>query len=65
MALHEAQERAWLETELSVLAERWKQAEEIAAIADGMTLPSGVEPEFERLRTRGGGVESSPPEQGT
>lgn len=36
MALHEEQERAVLEGELAHLAEAWQDAEEIAAIADGL-----------------------------
>jgi hypothetical protein len=36
MALHEAQERAVLEGELAHLAEAWREAEEIGAIADAL-----------------------------
>jgi hypothetical protein len=36
MALHEEQERRLLEGELEVLAEAWRDAEEIAGIADGL-----------------------------
>jgi hypothetical protein len=36
MALHEAQERAALEGELTHLAQAWAEAEEVAAIADGL-----------------------------
>jgi hypothetical protein len=47
MALHEDDERLALDGELSALEERWKEAEEIAAISDDLFLPSGV---AERLR---------------
>jgi hypothetical protein len=40
MALHEETERRAMEGELSALEEMWRQAEEIAAIAD--RLPDGV-----------------------
>jgi hypothetical protein len=52
MALHEDDERRALEGELAVLEERWKEAEEIAAISDDLFLPAGI---AERLRrvTRG------------
>jgi len=39
MALHEEQERRALEGELAVLEEAWRQAEEIAAIADDLLVP--------------------------
>jgi hypothetical protein len=42
MALHDEQERQALEGELSGLEAAWRQAEEIAAIADA--LPDGLEP---------------------
>jgi hypothetical protein len=47
MALHEDQERRAMEGELAALEEAWRDAEEIAAIADDMFLPDGVS---ERLR---------------
>jgi hypothetical protein len=47
MALHEDDERQALEGELSVLEARWKEAEEIAAISDGMFVPAGI---TERMR---------------
>jgi len=43
MALHEAQERAALEGELSVLEAAWREAEEIARIADRLALPAAQE----------------------
>jgi hypothetical protein len=53
MAAHEEAERRALEGELAVLAEAWREAEEIAAIADDMFLPEGTAERLERLR---GGV---------
>ena len=43
MALHEEQERRALEGELWILEQAWKEAEEIAAIADNLLLPVGTE----------------------
>src|SRR5690606_785952 len=51
MALHEEQERRALEGELAVLAERWRAAEEIAAIADSLAVPASVEQRLEDLKT--------------
>ena len=42
MALHEEQERRALEGELWRLEQAWKEAEEIAAIADSLVLPKGT-----------------------
>lgn len=50
MALHEEQERRALEGELWVLEQAWKEAEEIAAIADDLLLPVGTGEFFERYR---------------
>lgn len=57
MAAHEEQERRALEGELELLEQEWRDAEEIAAISDGMLLPGGVQDRFDWLRTRlrGGG----------
>ena len=43
MALNEDSEHRALEGELAVLELAWKEAEEIAAIADTLALPSEVE----------------------
>ena len=43
MAAHEDSERRALEGELALLELAWKEAEEVAAIADNMFLPSFVE----------------------
>lgn len=47
MAAHEESERRALEGELVLLEAAWKEAEEIAAIADNLLLPPGIE---ERVR---------------
>jgi hypothetical protein len=43
MAVNEENERIALEGELSLLEDAWEEAEEIAAIADGLALPRSVE----------------------
>ena len=48
MALHEEQERRALEGELWILEQAWKEAEEIAAIADNLLLPVGTEAFLDR-----------------
>jgi hypothetical protein len=53
MALHEDTERAALEGDLAALEAAWKDAEEIAAIADRLLLPSWLNERVTRLR--GGG----------
>jgi hypothetical protein len=54
MALHEERERRALEGELELLEEAWRQAEEIASIADDLVLPPGagdfIETERAKLR---------------
>ncbi len=49
MAAHEESERRAMEGELAELAEAWRRAEEIAAIADNMFLPPSVDAFFRRL----------------
>ncbi len=51
MALHEEQERRALEGELWVLEQAWREAEEIAAIADRLLLPAGTDAFFEKYGT--------------
>ena len=51
MAAHEEAERRALEGELALLETAWKEAEEIAAIADNLLLPAEVE---ERIRKERG-----------
>jgi hypothetical protein len=60
MAAHEDSERRALEGELYVLEEAWKQAEEIAAIADDMFLPESVDADLARLREARGPDASAP-----
>jgi len=50
MALHEETERRALEGELWLLEQRWKEAEEIAGIADGLLLPESTDEFLERNR---------------
>jgi hypothetical protein len=50
MATHEESERRALEGELAELHEAWRDAEEIAKIADDMFLPSGIEAALSRLK---------------
>jgi hypothetical protein len=52
MALHEEQERRALQGELRELELRWQAAEEIANIADSLTLPDSVERQFADLKRR-------------
>ena len=54
MALHEEQERRALEGELWMLERAWREAEEIAEIADNLLLPEGAD-EFVREHGRPGG----------
>ena len=50
MAAHEETERRALEGELHVLEAAWREAEEIAKIADDMFVPESVEEELARLK---------------
>ena len=50
MAAHEESERRALEGELHVLEAAWREAEEIAGIADDMFLPASVDEELARLK---------------
>lgn len=50
MAAHEETERRALEGELALLEAAWREAEEVAAIADELTLPARVFERLERLR---------------
>jgi hypothetical protein len=53
MAVNEENERIALEGELALLELAWKEAEEIAAIADRLTLPAAVETGLAELRKPG------------
>ena len=48
MSLHEEQERRALEGELWILEQAWREAEEIAAIADDLLLPAHTDEFFDR-----------------
>jgi hypothetical protein len=50
MALHEEQERRAMEGELSLLADAWREADEIAGIADRLTINPVVESKLDDLR---------------
>jgi hypothetical protein len=52
MAAHEETERRALEGELALLEDAWRDAEEVAAIADDMFLPEGTTDRLETLRKR-------------
>lgn len=52
MRLHEEDERHALEGELGDLEDRWREAEEIANIADRMFLPADLDDRLAALRTR-------------
>ena len=51
MALHEEQERRALEGELAQLEQAWREAEEIAAIADNLLLPEHADEFLDRHST--------------
>ena len=50
MSLHEDDERRALDGELAELEDRWREAEEIAAISDDLFVPSGVLAALKRLK---------------
>jgi len=50
MALHEDAERRAIAGELAQLADAWRDAEEIAAIADDLLVPAGVRAALARMR---------------
>jgi hypothetical protein len=52
MALHEETERRAMEGELQLLEQAWREAEEIAKIADAMFTPAQIESRLEALRTK-------------
>ncbi len=52
MAAHEDAERVALEGELAWLETAWREAEEVAAIADELTLPDRVRLHFAELKAR-------------
>ena len=52
MAAHEEQERRALEGELAELERAWREAEEIAEIADDLLLPAGIRQRLDALTSR-------------
>lgn len=52
MALHEERERRALEGELEILEDAWREAEEIAGIADDLVLPPGTDDFIREQRSR-------------
>lgn len=52
MALHEETERRAMEGELKLLEAAWREAEEIAKIADDMFTPAQIEARLETLRVQ-------------
>jgi hypothetical protein len=52
MALHEDSERRALEGELQLLENAWREAEEIASIADSLVVPASIESRLRRLREK-------------
>ena len=60
IAVTEDAERRAMEEELAPLTVAWREAEAIAAIADGLAVPAQVEAGVERLRGRGGDAPSTP-----
>ena len=54
MATHEEAERRAMEGELDILEAAWREAEEIAAIADGLLVPREVEEYVETEKRRAG-----------
>ncbi|HEX7121406.1 MAG TPA: hypothetical protein VF178_03470 [Gemmatimonadaceae bacterium] len=59
MAVNEERERAALEGELALLELEWKEAEEIAAIADRLGLPQEVDVQLDSLRRQAAGDDGS------
>jgi hypothetical protein len=53
MASHEESERRAMEGELAVLEAAWRQADEIAKIADNLLMPPSVDEFLERNRAKG------------
>lgn len=53
MALHEDAERRAMHGELAELEAAWRDAEEIASIADSLLVPAGVEERLRELRLSG------------
>ena len=52
MSLHEEAERRAMQGELAMLTRAWKEAEEIAGIADDLLLPNSVQSAVDRMRMK-------------
>lgn len=52
MAAHEESEQTWLAGDLAELERAWRDAEELAKIADGLAVPAAVEAAFTKLKQR-------------
>jgi len=50
MALHEEAERRALQGELAVLERAWREAEELAGIADNLLVPSTIQDSIDKMR---------------
>lgn len=60
MAGHEELEREVLEGDLRSLELAWREAEEIASIADTLALPAGVQEKLDEWQNRAGAAEDGP-----
>jgi hypothetical protein len=47
MLANEDAERRWLEGELRLLERQWREAERLAAIADGLAMPAEIDFQLE------------------
>ncbi len=54
MAAHEESERRALEGELAILEDAWREAEEIASIADRLLIPERIEDLIRRWKKESG-----------
>ena len=61
MAVHEEEEQRLLRGELSILERAWQREERLAAIADRLTVPEGVERQLADLRLAARRDPSRPP----
>jgi hypothetical protein len=52
MVLHDEDEQRAMQGELAALEQRWKDAEQIASIADALLLPPDTESRFDALKRR-------------
>jgi hypothetical protein len=60
MALHEEAERRAIQGELALLEAAWREAEEIAGIADKLLVPAEVDAQLAALKGRGGSAAGVP-----